>query len=209
MAAGVGVGAAGAVTAPVLGVVAGASAGGVAGAVSGAILGTFVGAFVLTIGFVGGASAVVTNVLTGTLNTPSTIAAILKDDDLYGKEPIDLSAVEQEAAKEYKDARERVDRASVGGDAGGYTPTAKVKDSALYDALRVAPDAPAGAIKKAYYRMAMKEHPDKGGDKERFQRVGTAYQVLSDPEKRRKYDQQGEAVLRDTPTMNATEVFAM
>eukprot|EP00965_Chrysotila_dentata_P142580 4712738-Pleurochrysis_carterae.AAC.1 len=37
--------------------------------------------------------------------------------------------------------------------------------------------ARAAQLKKAYYKIAMKEHPDKGGDKEKFQAVGAAYQV--------------------------------
>jgi curved DNA-binding protein len=66
-----------------------------------------------------------------------------------------------------------------------------------YAVLGVAKDANADAIKKAYRKLAVKYHPDKNpGDKaaeERFKEVTEAYAVLADPEKRRQYDQFGEA----------------
>jgi len=71
----------------------------------------------------------------------------------------------------------------------------KVKDMALYDSLGVAPDAAEGAIKKAYYKAALSCHPDKHpGDlkaKEAFQKISTAYAVLSDPVARQRYDSKG------------------
>lgn len=67
-----------------------------------------------------------------------------------------------------------------------------------YEILGVARDASAGDIKKAYRKLALKWHPDrhKGEAKEsaekEFQRISEANEVLSDPEKRKKYDQFGE-----------------
>ena len=62
-----------------------------------------------------------------------------------------------------------------------------------YKALGVSEAASAGAIKKAYRKLARKYHPDTNpGDpvaEERFKEISAAYQVLSDPEKRRQYDQ--------------------
>lgn len=64
-----------------------------------------------------------------------------------------------------------------------------------YKVLGVAKEATADEIKKAYRKLAMKFHPDKTtGNKaanERFNEINEANQVLSDPDKRKKYDQFG------------------
>ena len=43
-------------------------------------------------------------------------------------------------------------------------------------------------IKRAYRKMAMRHHPDRGGDQTEFQKIQEAYSVLSDPAKRQQYD---------------------
>jgi curved DNA-binding protein len=65
-----------------------------------------------------------------------------------------------------------------------------------YGVLGVSKEATAEEIKKAYRKLALKYHPDKiKADKtvgEKFKEINEANQVLSDPEKRKKYDQFGE-----------------
>ena len=61
----------------------------------------------------------------------------------------------------------------------------------LYDVLEVDKNAGQGEIKKAYFRLAKTAHPDKGGDPEHFKEIAGAYEVLSDPEKRKIYDKFG------------------
>lgn len=47
-------------------------------------------------------------------------------------------------------------------------------------------------IKKAYRKLAVIHHPDKGGDEATFKEITRAYEVLSNEEKRQIYDQYGE-----------------
>src|SRR5439155_16599026 len=78
---------------------------------------------------------------------------------------------------------------------------ASVKD--LYETLGVARGASPDEIKKAYRKLARQHHPDNNpGDaaaEERFKEVQTAYDVLSDPEKRKQYDRFGAANGRPGP----------
>lgn len=64
----------------------------------------------------------------------------------------------------------------------------------LYDILGVAEGATIEAIKHAYKKLAQKLHPDKndGETNEEFKRLQKAYMILSDPEKRQRYDTMGD-----------------
>lgn len=65
-------------------------------------------------------------------------------------------------------------------------------DLSYYKVLGVPVEATAAAIKKAYWDLARKYHPDaNGGNDEKFKKVATAYTWLSDPEKRRLYNTYG------------------
>ena len=67
-----------------------------------------------------------------------------------------------------------------------------------YDLLGVSRDADADTLKRAYRRMARQYHPDinkDAGAEDRFKEIGRAYEVLSDPQTRGRYDQFGEAGL--------------
>jgi molecular chaperone DnaJ len=84
-----------------------------------------------------------------------------------------------------------------------------------YEVLGVAKNASTDEIKKAYRKLARQHHPDaNAGDKdaeERFKEVQNAYDVLSDPEKRKQYDTFGSTNGRGAPgggfTWNAAEGF--
>ncbi|MHC4623945.1 MAG: molecular chaperone DnaJ [Planctomycetota bacterium] len=69
-----------------------------------------------------------------------------------------------------------------------------------YEVLGVSKNASADDIKRAYRRMAIKYHPDKNPDNKeaetKFKECAEAYEVLSDPEKRQRYDQFGHEGLR-------------
>lgn len=62
----------------------------------------------------------------------------------------------------------------------------------LYATLGVPQNASDDEIKRAYRRKARESHPDAGGDAETFKQVTHAYQVLSDPSKRQRYDRFGD-----------------
>ena len=68
-----------------------------------------------------------------------------------------------------------------------------------YEVLGVEKDADAKSIKKAYRKLAMKYHPDRNPDdaeaEAKFKEASEAYAVLSDEEKRSRYDQYGHAGL--------------
>lgn len=61
-----------------------------------------------------------------------------------------------------------------------------------YDTLGVKKDATAEEIKKAFRKAARKHHPDAGGDEEQFKSINEAYEVLSDKDKRKQYDEYGQ-----------------
>lgn len=60
--------------------------------------------------------------------------------------------------------------------------------SNYYNILGISKSASDEEIKNAYRKLARTHHPDKGGDKHKFQQIQEAYEILSDPTKRQNYD---------------------
>jgi len=82
----------------------------------------------------------------------------------------------------------------------------------FYKILNVRKSANTNEIKKAYRKLAKELHPDKNKDdpdaSTKFQDLGAAYEVLSDPEKRKTYDRCGEECLKKDGMMDHGDPFA-
>jgi DnaJ-class molecular chaperone len=84
---------------------------------------------------------------------------------------------------------------------------------AYYDTLGVQTSATTEEIKRAYKKLALQKHPDKGGNEDEFKALGTAYKVLTDENTRRIYDQVGEEGLNGNSqsgfgNVNPHDIFA-
>jgi len=81
-----------------------------------------------------------------------------------------------------------------------------------YEILAVAKEASADDVRKAYRQAALKNHPDRNpGDAEaegRFKEATEAYQVLSDEDKRARYDRFGHAGLEGVPDLGGGDIFS-
>ncbi|MEM1354310.1 MAG: molecular chaperone DnaJ [Planctomycetota bacterium] len=87
-----------------------------------------------------------------------------------------------------------------------------------YEVLQVERTASGDEIKRSYRKMAMRYHPDRNPDdkqaEDKFKECAEAYEVLSDEQKRRRYDQFGHAGMKgqsghDFGSMNAQDIFSM
>ncbi|EGG23761.1 DNAJ heat shock N-terminal domain-containing protein [Cavenderia fasciculata] len=81
-----------------------------------------------------------------------------------------------------------------------------------YEVLAVVKTATTSEIQKAYYKLAKEYHPDKNRNdahaEEMFKKISEAYQVLSDPEKRKKYDQFGFDAMNES-MIDPLELFRL
>ncbi|KAK2577450.1 hypothetical protein KPH14_003555 [Odynerus spinipes] len=82
----------------------------------------------------------------------------------------------------------------------------------FYNILGVSRSASTNAVKKAYRKLAKELHPDKNKNdpdaSQKFQDLGAAYEVLSDPETRKTYDRCGEECLKKDSMMDNSNPFA-
>ncbi len=72
-----------------------------------------------------------------------------------------------------------------------------------YKVLGVSRSASTEEIEKAFYKLAHKHHPDKGGDEKKFKEINEAYQILSDKEKKAQYDRFGKVFDGGMPGFSA------
>jgi DnaJ homolog subfamily A member 2 len=83
-----------------------------------------------------------------------------------------------------------------------------------YDVLNLNKDCSDNDIKKSYYKLARENHPDKVDESKReeatkkFQKIGEAYEILSDPEKRKIYDTYGKEGLKEG-IKEGNDIFSM
>jgi hypothetical protein len=79
----------------------------------------------------------------------------------------------------------------------------------LYEAMQLSPNADADTISRVYRMLAFRYHPDNAetGNSERFIRLSSAHQILSDPQKRATYDARRKAAVRG-PLMSLNQGVA-
>jgi curved DNA-binding protein CbpA len=180
-----------------------------------------------------GVTVGVTQIVRGAMNTPEAIYeanagkrwnANTREwvaDDLIA-EALKLAETTDEAILEGARARARAHGRNAGvedmlnhperdgtNDTNG---SSSIVSTEFYDVLGVSPTASESEIKRAYYLAARKFHPDKNPDDPeagaRFQRVGEAYQVLSNGALRKKYDQRGKDGLGEHAFVDSSVFFA-
>jgi len=190
------------VLAPVAGAAAGAKQAGILGVPVGLVGGAVAGVVGGTVGLVGGAVQGVTRIVRGAAATPGAIMEPTRGkwwNDVEGKWILTNLDKEQKALLDIpEDDSDLVDAdESTKTKPPGTVTTSKVVDTSYYDALEIVPDAEPPKIKRQYYLLARKYHPDRVGknDKvsaEKFKDIAEAYQVLSDPELRHTYNVEGK-----------------
>ncbi|KDO19323.1 hypothetical protein SPRG_15525 [Saprolegnia parasitica CBS 223.65] len=150
----------------------------------------------------GGAVTGVTQIARGIANTPMAIKSS-NEDKVWNSETNEwyLYSLAEEAAAVLTDEPEAA------------APAKAVKETELYDQLGVATNATDVEIKKAYRKLAMQLHPDKNLNdptaSEKFQKLGAAYQVLSDPTSRANYDEHGKDGVDTQLFMDNSQIYEM
>jgi curved DNA-binding protein CbpA len=219
-------GAAVAVTAPIREAVEGSKTGGVLGALAGFGKGVGVGVMGAVALTVGGVATGAAQIGRGIINTPEAMAAasdgktwddekkvwveynLKKDAKLLEMTVDDFIEQLKKEGVELFSMEERLSSRSRGEHAGRL-----VKEREFYDTLGVSTKASNEEIKKAYYNMAKKYHPDRNRNDpsalSKFQSIGEAYQVLSDEKLRADYDAVGRKGVEGAAKVDSTALFVM
>jgi uncharacterized protein with PIN domain len=178
---------------------------------------------------IAGAVSGVSQMVRGIVNTPEAIMAPRQGkwwNELEGRWtktdlPIDFKETCMDAPEDDADLLGDVTKEVEASAALGAGESGEVKETYYYDVLEVGSSAEPSAIKRRYYVLARKYHPDKldkddkeGADK--FKDIAEAYQVLSDPDLRKKYNAEGRdglsadktSVASDMPKVDPSTLFA-
>lgn len=186
---------------PVVGMAAGYKKGGILGSALGLVGGAVAGVVGGVISAVGGILKGTSQIVRGVASVPKSIAGPMGGmwwNDIDGKW-VETNLIKEEIAlsilpEDDKDilgekASEQVDTSE------GKFHNPNVKDPFYYDTLGISSDADQATIKRQYYLLARKYHPDKVGNDlaaaEMFKSISEAYQVLADPDLRSIYDREG------------------
>ncbi|GFE53016.1 DNAJ domain containing protein, putative [Babesia ovis] len=156
----------------------------------------------------------------GIINTPNAICQRVNGkiwnkqhcewrDNWYSLEE-ELKEVTAAVQRNAENVRSHTEAAQTAKNSAGEN--ANVADTELYDVLNVHPTATQAEIKRQYYKLAKQYHPDKTGESgsaEKFMKLGEAYQVLGDEQRRRVYDQHGKAACDEMPILDSSLFFMM
>eukprot|EP00529_Nitzschia_sp_RCC80_P001007 CAMPEP_0113495840 /NCGR_PEP_ID=MMETSP0014_2-20120614/29813_1 /TAXON_ID=2857 /ORGANISM="Nitzschia sp." /LENGTH=544 /DNA_ID=CAMNT_0000389743 /DNA_START=24 /DNA_END=1658 /DNA_ORIENTATION=+ /assembly_acc=CAM_ASM_000159 len=193
-----------AVLAPTVGLASGLRGGGIIGGALGVTVGAVIGILGAAGLIIGGAVSGVSQIVRGVIAVPESITAPKSGkwwNETEGRWVYtDLTKVDVPENDDdlLKDLEAELDSKAFDG------PSTTVVDTYYYEVLSVESNAEETKIKRQYYKMARMYHPDRNpGDAEaaaKFKEAAEAYQVLSDPELRAKYDKLGKDALSGDKT---------
>lgn len=172
----------------------GARTDGVIGCFKGVFTGLFTGLFFSLTGL----STGMFQAVRGVAATPRAICMVGKGYRWDGakycwEEPLKYS-LPDEASRVFPKGVDATEESDDDGLPEGPSARRRVADTYLYDQLCVSPNASQRDIRRAYFQQSRRWHPDKSQEpdaKEKFQAISEAYQVLSEPTRRRDYDAKG------------------